>query len=488
MIYRKLIFLISLLWLSSTISAQYFGGEKNDNGIYFCENNNSFYLTGTVRSFGSGSEDVTLVKVSSDYQHLYHVEWGGIHHDISTKIISISDQNLLVIGHSWDAPGTRTGGFVTKYDTAGAILWTSYFGGNDDDYIFNTIETFDKGFLITGLNRAAGVSGATFLIKINKDGVKEWEKFYDTNNNDIGMDVIECSDSSILLLVNTSSFADKIAHVSEYISNDASKIILLKTDKMGNEIWRKYFGGINHDFGKRIVTDGNNYFYFVGSSLNNTNGSFDLTLNKIDSAGNEIWRKNYGGVGYEYGNDIDMDVDGNLLLTGTSSSFTLDEIPNIYCLKTDSSGTVVWENNFGGNFSEYGNCGKFLNDGTIAVLGSSNSRNGLDFDFYFIKLDASGEVIKLLDEIISPPIDTTIQYMIYPNPARTFVKITLPNEGSQEESFEFTLFDITGKIVKKEVFNQLSGTIYFDSLLSIGVYVYTIKTSMSTHKGKIIIN
>lgn len=127
MIYRRLIFLLFLLWISSSISAQYFGGEKNDNGIYFCENNNSFYLTGTVRSFGSGSEDVTLVKVNSDFQHLSNVEWGGVHHDISAKIIFTSDSNLLVVGHSWDAPGLRTGVFVTKYDTTGTILWTAYF-------------------------------------------------------------------------------------------------------------------------------------------------------------------------------------------------------------------------------------------------------------------------------------------------------------------------------------------------------------------------
>ena len=195
---------------------QYYGSTFNDRGISFCQSDKYFFLTGTTRGYGEGSEDIWFIKVNDELKEEFHVEWGGPHYDISAKIIATSDQNYLLTGYSWDAPGSRTTIVLAKFDSTGNILWISYFGDEHDDYALSVLETADRGYLITGTNRAQGDEGAVFLIKTDINGVLQWQNFYDTPTKDIGKDVIETGDSSILILAEANSFTGKIASSSEY--------------------------------------------------------------------------------------------------------------------------------------------------------------------------------------------------------------------------------------------------------------------------------
>ena len=469
------------------LKAQYFGGEQNDRGVSFCEVDSNFYLTGTTRSAGAGSEDVWFVKINSDFESVYNFHWGGPHHDVSSNILATSDNNFIVLGYSWDAPGIREDIFVTKYNQSGGVLWVAYFGGTASDFTYGLEETMDGGYLITGINRSEGPLGATFLIKLDSGGVKQWEQYYDTGIKDIGKDVVEGPDSSLYLLINTGSYLGKIANSSEYQSA-TSEIMIVKTDKLGNEIWRKNYGGVHHDFCSKIIRGINDNFYFVGSSLNNTNGSYDITLNKIDSAGNNLWRKNYGGISYDYAYDIDIDINGDMIITGESNSLSENLNSDIHVIKVDIDGDELWTKPFGGEGSDYGRSGKFLSDGSIGILGTSNSKNNEDFDFYFIKIDTDGEIVLMLDtEVIVKPVSEP-QVLIYPNPASTYVRINLFGRVQEETSFDFNLYDMTGKLVESQKNNSLSGRINFNSILPSGIYSYQINTSSKLFQGKIIIN
>ena len=176
MMARRIFILLVSLYAFSMSYSQYFGSYFNDTGISFCHSNSSFYLTGTTRSFGAGSEDIWIIKVNDELKNEFHTEWGGPHYDIAAEIIATSDNNYILTGHSWDAPGSGTTIILAKYDSTGNNLWVSYFGGKDNDYAFSVIETADYGYLITGTNREAGKEGAAFLIKTDINGVLEWEK------------------------------------------------------------------------------------------------------------------------------------------------------------------------------------------------------------------------------------------------------------------------------------------------------------------------
>jgi hypothetical protein len=485
MIKIQVYFLFLFCVLSQFSFAQYYGGAKNDKGVAFCQIEENFFLAGTTRSFGRGSDDMFVVKVTENWEDSYHSEWGGLRFDVAGDIIATSDGHYLLTGHSWDAPGGRSTVILAKYNTSSQLIWIAYLGDWHNDYVYSVKETRDNGYLITGINRAQGVLGAAFLAKTDQNGVLLWQQFYETPTKDIGMDVVECTDGSLLILATTSSFINKIANSSEYFSSTASNILVIKTDAFGQEIWRKPFGGVKHDFAKKIISDGADNFYIVGSSLEQTNGSFDIIVHKIDVNGNLLWRKNFGGTGYEYGNDIDINTLGELLITGTSSSFSADENPDIFVLKLDENGDEIWSTTLGASESDYGNAGAFLADESIGILGTSKSNSNNDEDLYFVQLSTSnGHILKALNT------DNMIEGVapsLFPNPTQTYIHIDTKTKNANT-NIHFKLYDISGRLIQQESFQDNSKTIYFNNRLAQGIYVYKLTINEKGYQGKIIIN
>jgi len=392
LILTKNFFTVLFSILSFTnLNGQQFGGNQNDKGISFVEYNNHFFLVGTTRSFGKGSEDICLLKYDQDTNILIQKTWGSIHQDHVSQIIKTSDQKLLIAGQSWDAPGGRTDIILIKMDSAYNEVWSSHISGAQDDHLSNIIELHDKGFMFTGMQRDKGRLGAISLIKTNDSGKTQWKRFFDTRNRSFGTDLIQSHDSSIYIIANTNSFLGKVANSTEYLSNLSSAGLLIKTDRNGNEIWRRNYQQEKHSFFTKIIYDGKKYFYIIGSTLNNTNGSFDLFVRKIDSSGNTVWNKTYGGKGYEYGKHVTFDQDQNLLIVSNSSSTT--ESPNIYILKIDIYGNKIWERHYNHQHTTYGSHILALNNNNIAILGSFKKQEKGSLDFLFLKLNSHGKII-----------------------------------------------------------------------------------------------
>ncbi len=171
-------------------------------------------------------------------------------------------------------------------------------------------------------------------------------------------------------------------------------------------------------------------------------------------------------------------------LAGTTSSFSAGEDPDIYVIRADENGDEIWSGTYGGTDSDYGNCGKFLSDDNIAILGSSRSGDSEDLDIFFLKLSASGEIIKGLDREFVIPFSLPI---IYPNPTHTYINIFV-KDYIQDQPIEFILYDVSGKLIKQMEYSGRLNTINFDPQLSRGIYIYRIKTNETIHTGKIVIN
>jgi len=167
-------------------------------------------------------------------------------------------------------------------------------------------------------------------------------------------------------------------------ANDA---FVVKLDASGAVLWAKNFGGIGADtYGQSIAVDssGNVYLggYFRYENLTTpalTLIGGDVFAIKLDSTGVVVWSKNFGGSGaVAYGQSIAVDSSGNVYLGGYfSGNFTAPAVTKIgsqdaFAIKLDSTGTVIWAKNFGGSgASAYGR--------SIAVDGSGNVYLGGDF-------------------------------------------------------------------------------------------------------------
>lgn len=157
-------------------------------------------------------------------------------------------------------------------------------------------------------------------------------KQYSNNGYDFGQGIVELPDSSYVITGASSSFLD-----------GPSEMFLLKVDSLGEYIWSKHYGGLETDWGRRvkhIPTIG----YYVGGYTNSSgNGAYDFALWKVDESGNEEWFKTYGTEGWERVHDMVITIDSGVILVGETNN-TIDGYTDIYIVRTDIDGNVLWEN------------------------------------------------------------------------------------------------------------------------------------------------
>lgn len=138
-------------------------------------------------------------------------------------------------------------------------------------------------------------------------------------------------------------------------------------------LWAKNASGSNSALGQSICNDANGNVYVAGYFGSPTitfggvtltsNGGIDVFVVKYNSVGNVIWAKNAGGNANDFAHNITTDNNGNVFVTGDFQSlsfiFGLDtlSIPSgrqAFILKYDSLGTQKWAKQSVGASESYG--------------------------------------------------------------------------------------------------------------------------------------
>jgi hypothetical protein len=161
-------------------------------------------------------------------------------------------------------------------------------------------------------------------------------------------------------------------------SGNTQDIVIVKYDIDGNLIWAKNFGGSSDDAGTRIFSDSSGSFFITGSfkstniifggdTLINANAdSADFFVGKYNNAGNEVWAKCAGGIINDVGCDITLDAIGNVYVVGifSDSTITFDGTTltntntgsnDIFIVKYDNNGNVLWSKSAGSSSWDYAN-------------------------------------------------------------------------------------------------------------------------------------
>ena len=140
------------------------------------------------------------------------------------------------------------------------------------------------------------------------------------------------------------------------------------------------------------------YIYMVGY-VDSMQTNTDILLIKTDTAGNEIWKKKIGVAGMdETGYCIKSSQDGNLIICGNKNIHNNYGSAGAYILKTDTSGSVLWQQWFPTNYGTPANSLEELPNGDILVVSGKgygfNSTTSQPYSrFQVIKLTATGSLL-----------------------------------------------------------------------------------------------
>ena len=205
------------------------------------------------------------------------------------------------------------------------------YGGNGNDYGENIISCADSGLAAIGATESYG-NGLTdlYIIKTNNIGEVMWHKTFGGPNIDYGKSIVETADSGFIACGYSNS------------QNLNYDIFIVKIDKNGALEWSKRYGGADWDFGNKIIksTVDSNSFYVVGQTYNYGSINGDGFVLKINSLGDSLWMKTYGGNLEDKLEDIVQSEDGKLFCIGSSYNFNLE--PTLWITSCKENGDSLW--------------------------------------------------------------------------------------------------------------------------------------------------
>jgi hypothetical protein len=183
-----------------------------------------------------------------------------------------------------------------------------------------------------------------------------WGKAIGGSNSETGVNIRSTTDGGFIICGATSSFG----------SGDADAY-LLHTHQNGNVIWARTYGGINEDGASMTRQTADNGFIFSGETQSYGVNGADLYLVKTDDMGNLVWSKTYGGQGNDYGNAVIQTTDGGYAVFGTTEDYTQGMVAS-YFVKTDGLGNTLCNTTDAGSLSDTASF-NVTNLATVAVTG-----------------------------------------------------------------------------------------------------------------------
>ena len=535
---RKILiaFLILNLFLQKAISQNkpeiewektYGGYSREDFSMILPTTGNGYILAGStvsndgdIKSGNAGWDDFWVISINQNGEIIWEKTYGDIKDEVLTVIQQAPDGGFLLGGFTntfteEQIMQKRLYDFVIyKIDNKGSTIWKKTFGGNGDDILQAIQPTPDGGFLLGG--RTCSVDGDVqsrngltydyferdmWVIKIDKNGVLQWEKTYGKNYS---AEILNCffplNDGYLL---GGSSTRNKNGDTPQGV-NGPSYFCLIKIDFNGNVIWEKRYGGSGNENMAKILKT-NDGGYLLAGSTSSVDGDIhtrtridyyyywdiDYWVVKVDNSGNLEWEKSYGNIGWDNLNSCCSTSNGGYMLVGVSDSDVSDinsENPaqfDCWVINIDSVGNIIWDAKYGGSNDDSFNAiiptkdGEYLfggttksNDGDIKS-GNHGAQNPWTHGRMDIWVMKSNSKLSSTNKIIT---DNT---NFYPNPVSDKLQINFNEEGV------VSVFDFFGKLLLQQSITKYNNVINVSSIPS-GTYILNFNSKEHFESSKFI--
>ncbi|MBC7861783.1 MAG: T9SS type A sorting domain-containing protein [Bacteroidia bacterium] len=252
--------------------------------------------------------------------------------------------------------------FVMKVGANGNVIWSNAYSlSADTTYLERALcvkPAADGGYIVAGDVYNNGYDA--FLLKLDNAGNTQWSKVFAGTKNDLFYSVVQTSDGGFAASGETKSFDP----------NNNPTACLIKTDANGDTLWTKNYetSGTSIAWSLSQTSDGG----FI-MPVSNYGANTDMGLIKTNASGNSMWAKTYGGSGDEYGYCATELSGGGYALTGTSFSFNDQVSGNYFLAKVNTMGQLVWAKEYGGSGVEEAYVVQEKSNGGLSVFGYSDS-------------------------------------------------------------------------------------------------------------------
>jgi hypothetical protein len=393
--------------------------------------------------------------------------------------------------------------FVVKLDANGNFIWARQFGesvhssevlcaittdASNNIFMTGYFQTvlnptdFDPGSGVFNMSVPANNILDMYVMKWDAAGNFVWAKSIGGNNNDYGFGLAADAAGDLYItgryLSQVVDF-DPGAGNTSFATNGNCDIFILKLNASGNFVWAGSMGSTGFDDGRAIKVDGAGNLYVAGNfsgicdfdlgtstyTLNPATGSGgNLYVTKLNAfTGSFIWVKQFAANSPNDVTSMELDNSGNIFLSGYFiQSGDFDPGPgtnvfnsaggnDIFLLKLNSSGNMVWAKQIGGTLDDKGSSICVSSSGVIYCSGmfegtcdfdpetpvvNLTSASTTNHDFYILKFNELATTTGL-------GVATLENMVLFPNPTNGNLNISLGNKVS----VSFKLVNTAGQVV-----------------------------------------
>jgi hypothetical protein len=202
-----------------------YGGADNDYGSSVRQTTDGGYIiAGRTWSFGAGPNDLWLIKTDTAGDTMWTKTYGGTDFDWGSSVQQTTDGGYAVAGWTRSFGTGEEDVWLIKADARGDTMWTRTYGGPNWDCSWSVQQTTDGGYIVAGYTSSFGVGGADFyLIRTDAHGDTLWTRTFGGAMSDFAHSVQQTADGGYIIAGSTESYGAGSA--------DAW---LIKTDADGN--------------------------------------------------------------------------------------------------------------------------------------------------------------------------------------------------------------------------------------------------------------
>lgn len=294
--------------------------------------------------------------------------------------------------------------FLAKYDSSGNVIWSLSVGGNLGDVGFACTLDGYGNLLLTGIFNSDSIqfgnttlynptpgTAEIFLAKYTNAGNLVWVKQAGGNDTDEAR-AIACDQNGNIYITGGYRSSTATFGSIQMNLNGTGDVFTAKYDSAGTEIWVRGSVGSNFQEGNSIAVVNNGNVYITGMFYSNplsfdatvlsNNGSGDLFVVAYNQSGNLQWAKSFGGSLFEESKGIIADNSGNVFITGSFKSGTINfqtqalnnsgtaGTADAFAAKLDNTGNVIWANSAFGPGDDYAQALCFDAAGYIMITGT----------------------------------------------------------------------------------------------------------------------
>jgi hypothetical protein len=252
-----------------------------------------------------------------------------------------------------------------QIDEGDVCTFSKTIGGSRWDIASSIIQSSDGGYVVAGWTESFGAGNEDFyVVKLDSSGNVIWTKTIGGSKGDRANSIVQGSDGGYVIAGWTESFGAGFAD-----------FYVVKLDSSGNVVWTKTIGGSLTDAAISIIQSSDGGYVVAGYTQSFGAGGSDMYIVKLDSSGNVVWTKIIGGSNDDVASSIIRSSDGGYIVTGHTKSFREDDSDI-----SDDWDDIYIEDDWDDIYIEDD---WDLFDGDISE----------DWDIYVVKLDSSGNIV-----------------------------------------------------------------------------------------------